>query len=305
MKVVMLIPCLMLPNNKEANHDAMAFAQKHYPVDEFIVNDAEFDISDYKKGFTYIGHHKERQGFVKTRNQLLEYFYNSDADYAIWMDANKRVSAPTLNDFITLIEATKKGMVNVDAVFSTLGIWVSGERMQVKQMPDYFDYTYLVNYTSGYDWFHGLMMKNLKKHHGIELYIDERCDPRVGTPEDVYFARFLKRVVNYRLAAGVCINAPSNKTSTWMSNKIGYDYPKVDYALVDKYVNEKIKSQHIKRLPITYDTIKLPRDKRFKELLKPYQTRARKVVKKPNKALLTSTKKTSTKQAKKLLSPKK
>ena len=41
MKVVMLIPCLMLPNNRRANHSAMAFAKEHYNVDAFVVNDAE------------------------------------------------------------------------------------------------------------------------------------------------------------------------------------------------------------------------------------------------------------------------
>ena len=68
----------------------MEYGKTHYPVDEFIVNDQEFMPQDYKPGFTYIGKHKERQGFVKGRNQLLEYFYNSDADYAIWMDAMER-----------------------------------------------------------------------------------------------------------------------------------------------------------------------------------------------------------------------
>ena len=75
MKVVMLIPCLMLDNNRKANHKAMQYAKEHYAVDEFIVNDQEFDESDYVEGFTYL--HKSytpRAGFVNTRNQLLKAF---------------------------------------------------------------------------------------------------------------------------------------------------------------------------------------------------------------------------------------
>lgn len=74
MKVVMLIPALMLENNRKANHAAMQYAKEHYHIDEFVVNDAEYLDTDYEEGFTYIGHHAERQGFVRTRNQLLEWF---------------------------------------------------------------------------------------------------------------------------------------------------------------------------------------------------------------------------------------
>ena len=49
MKVIMLMPCLMLHNNRKANHAAMEYAKQHYPVDEIVVNDAEFLPEDYRE----------------------------------------------------------------------------------------------------------------------------------------------------------------------------------------------------------------------------------------------------------------
>lgn len=276
-KIVMLIPALMLENNRKANHAAMAYAKDYYPVDEFIVNDAEFLPDDYREGFTYIGHHAERQGFVKTRNQLLEYFYNSDADYAIWMDANGKVSKSTLNDFVSIVNAIKEGKVPVDVIYSTLGINISGERIAVKKLPDYNDSVYLVKFKSGYEWMHGLIMKNFKKYYGEEVYIDERCDPRKGTSEDIYFAKMLRERFDYRLAPTVVVTKPSNKTSTWVADKSGYKYPKPDYATVDGYIKENLTRQpplaHVK----TSNTIIISREETYKCWLKPYKPKPKKI----------------------------
>lgn len=275
-KVVMLIPALMLANNRKANHSAMTYGLENYPVDEFIVNDAEYAPEDYRPEFTYIGHHAERQGFVKTRNQLLKHFYNSDADYAIWMDANGRVSKSTLNDLSTILNALKTGEVDMDVIYSTLGINISGERIAVKKMPDYLDNVYLVKFKNGYDWMHGMIMKNFKKYYGVEPYIDERCDPHVGTSEDIYFARLLRRLFDYRLAPTVTVSKPSNKTSTWVADKKGYKYPKPDYATVEAYINENPLCQTMPARPKTSRTILISRVDDFKSLIKPYKPKPRK-----------------------------
>lgn len=282
MKVVLLVPALMLDNNRKANHTAMSYAIEHYPVDEIIVNDAEFREDDYREGFHYIGHHRERQGFVKTRNQLLEYFYNSDADYAIWMDANGRVSKPTLSDFVTIVEALKSNKIEPDVLFSTLGIIISQERMTAKKMPDYFDKAFIVDFEKGYEWMHGLVIKNFKKYYGITPYIDDRCDPRKLAPEDIYFTRLLKKLFNCKLMPGVVITKPNNKTSTWVADKKGYDYPKVDYTVIDKYVRDNLSKFESHRKQLVPCTIALDRLESYKEFLKPYKPRG----KKPNVGLL-------------------
>lgn len=278
MKVVMLIPALMLENNRKANHSAMAYAKEFYPVDEFIVNDQCFVEDDYKGGFTYIGHHRERQGFVKGRNQLLDYFYNSDADYAVWMDANGRISKSTLNDFCTLVTALKAGKIDLDVVYSTLGINISAERIQVKKMPDYFDNVYLVKLKSGYDWLHGMFMKNFKKYYNQMPFIDERCDPSKGTSEDIYFARLLRKLYNYRLAPTIVISKPNNRTSTWVADKAGYKYPKPDYATVEGYIKENLTRQPLLARTRSTGTIITPREGAYKGWLRPYKAKSKKIM---------------------------
>lgn len=266
------MPCLMLDNNRQANHKAMQYAKENYDVDEFVVNDQEFDESDYREGFTYL--HKQytpRAGFVNTRNELLAYFYNSDADYAIWMDANGRVTKSSLNDFDTLIQAAKAGEVKADVVYSTLGINISGERIDAKKMSDYMENVYLVNFKGGYDWLHGMMMVNLKKKYGEEHYIDHRCDPRKGTSEDIYLARLFKRLYDVRLCPTITISKPSNKTSTWVADKNGYKYPPVDNPTVDAYIGEYVRDKNIKPHDKTYKTYKYPRTSVSLCYLKPYR----------------------------------
>lgn len=276
MKVIMLMPCLMLRNNRKANHAAMEYAKQHYPVDEIVVNDAEFLPEDYREGFKYIGHHTERQGFVKTRNELLKYFYDSDADFAIWMDANKRIAKSSLNDFVTIVKALKEGKINTDLIFSTLGIWLSSERVAAKKLPTYFDETYLVKFKGGYDWMHGLVMRNIAKVYGQRLFIDERCDPRQGWPEDVYFTRLLRKLFDYKLAATVTVATPTNKSSTWMAKEKGYKYPKVDYATVNGMIDEALRVIKFEPRPRDNTTIALQRVPEYKELLKPYISRLKK-----------------------------
>lgn len=239
MKVVLLIPCLMLDNNRAANMKALRYAKENYGVDEIVVNDQCFDATDYEPGVTYIGHHSQRQGFVKGRNQLLEWFYDSDADYAVWMDGNAWVSKTTLNDFRTLLSIAKNGLP-VDIVFSTLGIYVSGERIEARKMPDHSDKIRLVK-AAGCDWFHAMFMANLNKKYGIRPLIDARCNPGVGVSEDVYFARLLKKIATCRQCPTIIVSKPSNKTSTWIADKGGYKYEKIDYATVDRMIEENIR----------------------------------------------------------------
>lgn len=270
MKVVLLIPCLMLDNNRAANHKAMRYAKENYNVDEIVVNDQCFSESDYEEGFTYIGHHDERQGFVRGRNQLLEWFYNSDADYAIWIDGNARVSKTTLNDFRTLVDVTKRGDLPVDVVFSTLGIYVSGERIEARKREDHREKIRLVK-AQGCDWFHAMFLANLKKKYGIAPMIDERCDPKKGVSEDVYFARLLRRIVSCRQCPTIIVSKPSNKTSTWIAGKDGYKYEKIDYATVDQIVSENIKKAGWEEVKQSAKSYEYERVEAFRDMMTSYK----------------------------------
>ena len=276
MKIIACIPALMLDNNRQINFKAMEFAKKHYPLDEFVVYDQEFLESDYKEGFTYIGHQDKRQGFVTPRNELLKYFYNSDADYAFWFDANETVSTPTLNDAVTVLKAIKDNIIDVDAIFSTLGIWVSQERIVAKKREDYHDNVWLTECRKNYNWMHGLLIKNWKKYYDMEVYIDSRCDPRVGSSEDVYFARLIQRLFNCYLCPTITMNKPNNKASTWMANESGYSYPPVDYAKVDEYISEIIDSYKKVRKVIVPNELIVPRVEDYRETLRDYIPRTQK-----------------------------
>ena len=103
-KIMCLIPCLMLPNNRDINKKAMDSNYTHLKLDEYVVYDQCFEDKDFDDRFTYIGHAKERMGWVTPRNELLKYFYNSDFDYAFWIDDNSTVSKSIFNDLKTIID---------------------------------------------------------------------------------------------------------------------------------------------------------------------------------------------------------
>lgn len=247
-KIVMLIPCLMMDNNREKNLEAQRYGlEKYKGIDKFIIYDQCYEKDDYIEGIEYIGNQKEGQGFIKSRNELLKYFYNSDYDYAIWMDGNKTVSKTSINDFNTLIKAIKEEEIDLDFIFSTIGINISNERIEIKKRKDYFKYIYLLYKMRGYYWFHGLFMKNIKKYYDDELYISDKCDVWKGLNEDVYFAILARKVYKTYLCPTIVINTPSSNTSTWMTNKGSYDYPPVDYDILREIAEEESK-KHKSRL---------------------------------------------------------
>ena len=241
-KIMALIPCLMLENNREVNKKALDSNYKHLKLDKFVIYDQCFSETDYDDRFTYIGHATERMGWVIPRNKLLEYFHNSDYDYAFWIDANSGVSKSTLNDLTTIIEAVKADkLTQCDSIFATLGLWISQERMQCKAAPDFFDNVHILptKNNKSYNWMHGLIHKNFKKYYNQEFYIDERCDTKQGTADDVYFSRTLQRFTNSYVAPTVIINKPSSKAScTWANDKGTYEYPPTLFDKIDEYILE-------------------------------------------------------------------
>lgn len=282
-KIMLLIPCLMLENNRDINRKSMKQNWEQLNCDELVCYDQMFNEEDKNPDYTYIGHADKRMGWVEPRNKLLEYFYNSDYDYALWIDANSTVSGTTLNDARTIIDNVKAGnLEQCDAIFATLGMWVSSDRIQLKKQEDYLDTVHLipVKLNKSYNWMHGLIHKNYKKYYGQEFYIDERCDTRQGTPDDVYFARVLRRFSNAYVAPTVVYNKPSSKMScTWANEKGTYDYPPVLFDIVDNYIyDNQVKYNWVHCKPNTIlDDITLKRVDYKKELIKPYKSKAMKI----------------------------
>lgn len=277
-----LIPCLMLDNNRAINRKSIQSNIDSLKFDAYVVYDQMFSEEDFNSQCIYIGHADKRMGWVEPRNKLLEYFYNSDYDYAFWIDANSVPSKTTLNDLSTIIDNIRIGRLDeCDSIFATLGMWVSQDRIACKDSDDYLENVHLLPCRTdrSYNWMHGLFHKNFKKYYNQEFYIDERCDTRKGTPDDVYFARLLRKFTNCWVAPTVVINKPSSKMScTWANEKGTYDYPPVLFDVVDDYILESSEKSHhhlCNKFTVPKEIV-LERNNFMRSLIKPYQPRGKK-----------------------------
>jgi hypothetical protein len=272
--IIQLTPCLMLENNREVNHRYLNYAKDNYGLDDIIIYDQEFKESDFEKDFTYIGNQSKRQGFVKPRNELLKWFYNSDYDYAVWMDADGWITKPTLNDFRTIVSGLKSGLLDVNVISSTMGIFFDDKRMMIHKGNDYFEKVYLLKDNSPKKYIHGMIIRNFKKYYSEEYYITDcgHFDSKGG--EDTYFNKMIYKLFNVYLCPTIVISKPSNKFSTWMNEKNGYDYPLEETENMDDYIN--CNYPEISKAPCP-ETIKLNRLNDFSiKYLKPYKGRKEK-----------------------------
>ena len=280
-KILVLSPCLMLPNNREYNNKTLKRNFEALQPDGYAVYDQCFNESDFDPRFIYVGHQDKRMGWVASRNGLLEYFYESDYDYAFWIDANSSVSKPTLNDVYTIFEALRNDeLKNCDTIFSSLGMWCSQDRIDIKKLPDFNQNVHIIpaKNNKSYNWMHGLIHKNFKKYYNQEFYIDTRCDTNQGIPEDVYFSRLLRSVTNAYVAPTITLNKPDSSKSCDRNDGTGkYSYPPVEFDIVDRYIAESaIKNNYHHVNPVfVRDEIVLPRVAKMKEFVKPYVSRSR------------------------------
>ena len=292
MKIMGLTPCLMLDNNRAINAKSIQNNIDILKLDEYVIYDQMFQPADFNSKCTYIGHADKRMGWAVPRNALLKYFYDSDFDYAFFIDANSVPSKPTINDLLSIIRSLRDGELSFcDAIFSTLGMWVSQERIMCKSLPDHLDNVHLVpaRCDKSYNWMHGLFVKNFKKYYGQEFYMDERCHVLQGTPEDVFFARLLRKYANCWIAPTVVINKPSSNASCTMANGKGtYEYPPVLFDKEDEYIAElsqKMGYHHCNR-NIRPSEIVISRVPEYKDLVTPYKSRQKKVQETSRKQVL-------------------
>lgn len=279
-KIVCLTPCYMKDNVRAKNQKCLNTLRTAFDFDEFVIYDQAFQESDYDDRFTYIGHQPEGVGFIKPRNELLKWFYESDYDYAFWIDANSTISKPTRNDVHTLIHYCKNNKIDdIDAVFSTLGIINDAERIKLKQDIRYKSILTLIpaKYDAKSNWFHGLLMKNFRKYYGETPYIDERFDPRNnnGLVEDVYFSRLIRKLYNCYHAPTIIVNKPNSNFSTHQDNGTGkYNYAKINYEETDKAIAKNALNFSVKTF-YNKSVVELPRVDKDHDLMEEYKSRSK------------------------------
>lgn len=242
-KIVLLMPMLMLDNNRKENNAALDYALEHYDVDLIAINAQEFKEYDYRRmhnKICYIEEHAKRQGFVKSRNQLLEWFYESQFDWAVWLDANAKVSRTSLNDFRTVISAIKNDAIDVDVILSTLGMYISDMRIVARKAPDHLENVKLTKLPKNkYAWMNGMFMVNFNAKYNKMPDIDTECGPEKGIGEDSYFVQLCRNLFEVRICPTIMISKPPVKTSTWKANEKGYKYQREDWNLIARMVQEK------------------------------------------------------------------
>ena len=285
--IVCLAPCLMQENTRKINKSSLDRNITTLVPDDYVLYDQCFKDTDYDSRFEYIAHAKKKMGFVGPRNALLNWFYDSDYDYALWIDANSVVSRPTLNDIRTIMELLRQDRLpDCDAIFASLGMWGCTDRIRAKSAEDYFQKIHLLptKNNCSWNWMHGLIHVNYKKKYNQRFLIDERCNVNEGTAEDVTFARTIQRFSNCWVCPTVVINKPSVSFSTHQADNGKYAYPPTLFDKIDDYIletAEKNNYQHVNP-NLSRKEIVIDRNEDFKDLLRPYKPKEPKKSKIPD-----------------------
>ncbi len=244
MKVAMISLALMQDNNRELNNKNLDYALENYQVDVIAILDQEFKPEDYREhdSIKYVGHVKKRGGFIHAENKLLKWFYDSDYDWAVFVDSNVKIGKSSLNDFNSIIAAIKRGdLEDIDIVESTAGQHPNMLRSEAKKLSTHNEIVRLTTIPEKYTesaWLDGMFIKNFKKYYDKEIFIDERSKPELGLSPDLYLTKVFRKVFEYRLCPTIMINVPPAHTSTWRTADTGFKYPKIDWHTLEKLVKE-------------------------------------------------------------------
>ena len=281
MKICVLIPVYMTDNSRDinlANLRKLKETEFKY-VDEVVICDQCFQPSDYIEGFTYLGPFgKMPNGCLDARNILFKWFYNSDYDYAMLMDARESLSSAGLNSFATLCNAIHNNLVDLDCIQSTLGIMVSQERIEDKKRDDYREEVY-IRPSKEQNHLHHCFLSNLKKKYGLELYIEPEVvmagDFKVT--DDLYFITKLSRYIDMHIIGEMTVNTGPQSASLWATKKgsestKGIPWKKALNIVLDKYCD--IIMSEYKSYP--QYPLKLKRIEDYKDLLTDYKPRSKK-----------------------------
>lgn len=295
MKVCALVPVYMADNcrniNKE-NLQKLKNSEFKY-VDEVVICDQCFEPDDYIEGFTYLGPFKQLPYKVSdARNILFNYFYNSDYDYAILLDARESLSKAGLNSFVTLMDAIHKDRLFCDFIQGTIGQIANTERVQDKIRVDYKDNVLVKRMNSAQPHLHHTIISNFKKKYDVELYLPvEKMGGATGNkgavPEDIYFSRLCQTYFDIFIVGEMCVNTGKQSASTWAvdskeeSHKVNnHDY----YDQANKIILENYNSNYVHKGH--YKSFTIDRVDEYRDLLGEYKSRKQIKEVKDNKVIL-------------------
>lgn len=278
-RLVLLMPMLMMDHNRKDYNKAIDYALEHYDVDLIAINAQEFKESDYRDDpkIAYVLKYDTRQGNSRSRNQLLEWFYNSEYEWAVMMDAGDKITKTTLNDFRTVVDAVKRDIIEVDVITSTFGNNISGIRIAARAAEDHLENIKLVEQTADSEshFFQGLFMRNFNRDYGMKVYIEENLDFDKGVMNDPYFVLLLRRLFEVRQCPTIVFSVPgNNRASTWMTDQT--KYPKTQYPTIKKLVAEA-PYKPLKRSKSFRKTYILPRVEYMREAVTVYKPRKKKM----------------------------
>lgn len=279
MKICVLIPVYMTDNSRDinlANLRKLKDSEFKY-VDEVVICDQCFIDSDYIEGFTYLGPFgKLPNGVYDARNKLLEWFYHSDYDYTLLMDARESLSKAGLNSFVTICNAIHDNNINLDCIQGTIGINISQERIADKQRKDYKENVW-IRPGKPQTHLHHTFISNFNKKYGEEIYIetDVIMAGDFKIPEDIYFTNKLDRYFDLWIVGEMAVNTGPQSASSWATTKgaestKGIQWQKALGIALDKYCDVVF---GYKERPV--QPIVLTRVPEYKEELTDYKPRTK------------------------------
>ena len=280
MKVCVLIPVYMADNCREINKaNLLKLKETEFKyVDEVIICDQCFEPDDYIEGFTYLGPFQQLPNRVSdARNILFKYFYNSDYDYAVLMDARESLSKSGLNSFVSLMNAIHNDLISCDFIQGTLGVHIMSERIADKKREDYKETVFLRKMKAVRWDLHHTVISNHKKKYGFELSLPaERMGGATGNrdrvPEDMFFTKLCNLYFDIFLIADMTVNTGSQLASTWAPTG---EVPSAIYAKeADSMVLEYYNPSYVKKGKSI--SFMIPRVEDYKSLLGDYKPRIRK-----------------------------
>lgn len=278
MKICALIPIYMSENSRSINLENLRKLKEteFKYLDAVVVCDQNFQKDDYIEGFKYIGPYgKLKNGLADARNKLFEWFYNSDYDYALLMDAREKITASGMNSFASLCDAIHKNKVNLDFIQPTLGVMISQERMEDKQRADYNNLCRLCFFKSRQAiGLHHIFIANYKKKYNKEFYIDVdkvKCSGNINDNEifeDQYFTELLSKHFNKYMLPDICVTLGNHSASLWAPTE-GESARNTNWKEVSNELFKDIKC--IKEIPVKY--IYIDRVEDYKDKLTAYKPR--------------------------------
>ena len=258
MKICALIPVYMTDNSRHINLENLNKLKKteFTYVDEVVICDQCFIDTDYIDGFTYLGPFKTFKNKVAdARNILFEWFYASDYDYALLLDAREYLSASGMNSFATLTNAIHSDNFSADFVQGTMGQVVNTQRIQDKCRDDYRQNVWVRRVSSIQPQLHHTFISNFNKKYGIELYLPAdkmgaASGNKFGIPDDIYFSKLCQTYFDVFIVGEMCVNTGKQSASTWavsMSSEKHTDgeyYRRAEELIFEKYNPRWLNKKH-------------------------------------------------------------